>query len=109
LSTERVGRHKSGTGRPKSPREIAGALQDLLREIGIEKPMNQYAALTNWDDVVGEQIAKVTRPDRVDNGILIIKVATAPWRAELTLQRTEILRKVAARIGKGVIKDIRFR
>lgn len=79
-----------------------------MRDLGIEKPLHEYGALTSWDEIVGEQIAKISRAERIDNGVLIIKVSSAPWRSELSLRKTEILRKVAARVGNGVIREIRF-
>jgi predicted nucleic acid-binding Zn ribbon protein len=62
-----------------------------------------------WPDVVGPQIAAVTTAQRLEHGILFVGVTTAPWRTELTMRRTEIVRKVNAAVGSDVVKDIRFR
>ena len=103
----RAARHK--TRRSRSPRALDGALEELVRDLGIEKPLHEYAALTAWEEIVGEQIAKVAYADRIDNGVLIVKVVSAPWRSELSLRKSEILRRIADHIGNGVIRDIRFR
>jgi len=58
---------------------------------------------------VGDQIAKVTVAKRMENGVLFVEVANAPWRAELTMRRGEIARKINAAVGKNVVKEIRFR
>ena len=105
----RAGRRKKGIFRAGGPRPLAAALEDLVRELGIDKPMHEYAAVTSWEEVVGEQIARIAHAERVDNGVLIVRVASAPWRSELSLRKAEILRKVADRIGQGVVKEIRFR
>jgi predicted nucleic acid-binding Zn ribbon protein len=59
--------------------------------------------------VVGEQVAKVTIPQRVDNGVLMVSVSTAPWRAELTMRRREILDKIRRTCPDAGVTDIRFR
>lgn len=77
--------------------------------LGIDGALRKYRVITEWDDVVGEQIARVARPQRIENGVLFVSVSSAPWRAELTLKRTEIIQKLNEAAGSGVVKDIRFR
>jgi len=81
----------------------------LVRELGIAPKMAQYDVITVWAEVVGPQIARVSVPQRVENGVLFVTVATAPWRAELSMKRLELLEKLNARIGTKVLNDIRFR
>lgn len=85
------------------------AIKDLVRRLGIETKIAEYDVVTGWGDVVGEQIARVTVPQRIEKGVLIVHVTNAPWRAELTLRRREILERVNERAGKRMLSDIRFR
>jgi predicted nucleic acid-binding Zn ribbon protein len=82
---------------------------DLIRELGIGETLSEYGVITRWSDVVGERIAAVTRPERFEKGILFVAVSSAPWRAELTLRRQEILDKINAAAGGTVVREIRFR
>lgn len=91
------------------PEEIGVALQELVGSIGIGKTLRQYEVVTSWPALVGEQIAKVSTAKRMENGVLFVEVANAPWRAELTMRRGEIARKINAALGKNVVKEIRFR
>ena len=109
LSMARVGRHRRGAARTRAPRPLAAALEDLVRDLGIERPMHEYAAVTSWNEVVGEQISKIARAERVDKGVLVVRVSSAPWRSELSLRKAEILRKLSERVGQGIIREIRFR
>jgi predicted nucleic acid-binding Zn ribbon protein len=36
-------------------------------------------------------------------------VTTAPWRAELSMKRLELIEKMNTRVGTRVVNDIRFR
>ena len=109
MKTAGAGRHRAGSRRGRAPQLIGGALEQLAKDLGIAKPLSQYAVLTSWAEIVGQQIAKVTTAERIEDGILIVRVSTAPWRAELSLRKSEILEKVAARVGKAVVREIRFR
>ncbi len=82
---------------------------DLIRELGIGKTLSEYGVITRWSDVVGDRIAAVTRPERFEKGVLFVAVPSAPWRAELTLRRQEILDKINAAAGGTVVREIRFR
>jgi len=84
-------------------------MQDLLRSLGVEKRLAAYDVMALWPDVVGAQIARVTAPQRVERGVLYVDVASAPWRAELTMKRQELIDKLNAHAGARIILDIRFR
>jgi len=88
---------------------VGAAIQELAKHLGMEKNLEEYQVITSWQDIVGEQIAKVTQAQRMENGVLFIGVSTAPWRAELSMKRMEIMQKINSLLGKSVVKEIRFR
>ena len=107
MKTGRAGRTRSsGKSQPKA---VGTAIRDLARHLGLEKNLEDYQVITSWADVVGEQIARVTQAQRMENGVLFVGVSTAPWRAELSMKRVEIMQKINAMLGKNVVKEIRFR
>jgi predicted nucleic acid-binding Zn ribbon protein len=93
----------------KAPQPIGIALQQLTHHLGIAKTLRQYDVLASWESIVGQRIARVTEAQRMDNGILYVGVTTAPWRAELSMMRRDIVKKINSRIGTKIVKDIRFR
>jgi predicted nucleic acid-binding Zn ribbon protein len=97
------------SGRAKKPVPIGAALKDLTRRLGISRTLTEYSVITSWKELVGEKIARVALPQRIEKGILFVSVASAPWRAELTMRRREILEMINAKTGTKVLKDIRFR
>ena len=107
MKTGRAGRTKpSGKNQP---RPMGAAIRDLAKHLGLEKNLEDYQVVTSWAEIVGEQIAKVTQAQRMENGVLFVGVSTAPWRAELSMKRMEIMQKINALFGKNVVKEIRFR
>ena len=84
------------------------AIDSMLRKLGIDNAIAQNNALNIWNEIVGETVAKNTEPDRVEHGVIIIKVSSPTWRQELYFQKKEIIQKINNKIGKSVIRDIRF-
>lgn len=107
MKTERAGR--TGSRGKNQPKAVGAALQDLVRHLGLERNLEDYQVITFWPEMVGEQIARVTEAQRMENGVLFVSVSTAPWRAELSMKRMEIMKKINSMLGKNVVKEIRFR
>lgn len=83
-------------------------LDSLLHRYGIDNAIAQNNALNIWNDVVGEKVAKNTTPEKVEHGVVIVKVSSPAWRQELYFQKKDIINKINSVIGKKVIRDIRF-
>jgi predicted nucleic acid-binding Zn ribbon protein len=96
-------------GKGKSPVHVGVALASVTRSLGIDRRLSEYQVITAWEAIVGEQIAKVTRPERIERGVLFVAVSSAPWRAELTMRRRELLEAVNKKAGRRLVKEIRFR
>ena len=86
--------------------QLGHILQAYVRDLGIEKPLKRYDAMTIWPEVVGEKIAKVTHPLRFDNGKLFVQVKTPSWRNELVFHKAHILEELNKQIGEPVVDDI---
>ncbi|HXG00472.1 MAG TPA: DUF721 domain-containing protein [Bacteroidota bacterium] len=102
-------RTRTAEGASRQPEPFAHALDLLVRRLGITKKMKEFSVVTAWPKIVGEQISKVTEAERIENGILFVRAATAPWRTELTMRREEIRKLVNAAAGSEIVKEIRFR
>ncbi len=88
---------------------LSDALKMLVQSLGIEKQIEQYKIFDVWNEVVGQQVAKVAQPERLQNGVLIVNVNNAPWRTELTFRKKEILEKIHEQTKSKSITDIKFR
>ena len=109
-STKRFSRPRQSEKKTKKqPELMAIALDKFVHQLGIAKKMRQVSIITSWSEIVGQQIAKVTEAERIENGILFVKTKSAAWRNELTMRRLEIMEKVNSSAGSKVVKEIRFR
>jgi len=92
----------------RAPQELGNSLTMLLKRMGIERKVKEYQAFTEWPEIVGEKISKVTKPEKIAEDVLFVKVKNSAWRNELIFMKTEILKKIDQAIGSGIIKDIKF-
>lgn len=77
---------------------LGDALDAYLRRTGLKRRLDQATIVDDWPDLVGPQIAAVTRAEGVsEDGVLFVVAVTAPWMQELQMQSPAILRRLAER------------
>jgi predicted nucleic acid-binding Zn ribbon protein len=90
------------------PEPLGKALEEWLARSGLRKRLDVSQVVDRWPDVVGPQVAQVTRAEAVNaEGTLWVRVATSAWASELSLMAPRIL----ARLNQGRtghIKEIRW-
>ena len=91
------------------PTSLQHVIKETLKEFGLDKKARSYSVITGWAEVVGEQIARETIAEKLDRGVLTVRVASPVWRYELTMQKQTILQKIEAAFGPGVVRDIVWR
>ncbi|MBI3788312.1 MAG: DUF721 domain-containing protein [Ignavibacteriales bacterium] len=87
---------------------LGEAIEELVQSLGIKKKLHEYEAVLQWEQIVGEQIAKVATATRIIKGVLFVKVKTSTWRNELTIRKPEIMKKINTTIGEEIVNDIKF-
>ena len=85
---------------------IGNVLNKFLEELGIERSIKGYQALSMWSEVVGKRIAGVTHPVRIVDQKIFVEVETDSWRNELFYHKSDIMAKINEKLGSKVIKDI---
>ena len=86
--------------------KLNSVMHSALKEFGLDKKAKSYAVITNWQDIVGEKVASVTTPEKLDKGVLSVKVANPVWKYELTMRKAEIIAKIAKEHGPYEVRDI---
>ena len=89
-------------------KQLKKAIEEAISGAGIKTALDQEAAVTFWNNIVGETVSSVTEAERVESGTLVVRVETSVWRQELHMQKREIIKKLNKKIGTNAIKEIRF-
>ena len=79
-----------------------------MDNLGIGRKIREYDAVVKWNEVVGEQIARVTEAVKIERGVLVVRVQNGPWRNELNLRKNDVIEKINTSLGEKLVKEIRF-
>jgi len=92
------------------PQPISELIPHVVAKLGLSQRLKESQILNNWSELVGEVVAKHSRPMTLDKGYLTVNVDSSPWLNELQrYSKGMILDKLKQKLGKKIIKDIRFR
>lgn len=100
-----------GRGKRGGVRALGPLVEDGLAGLGIARKIREHTAPLVWAEVVGPQVAGATEVLGVERGVLRVATKSAVWSNELTFYKTDILRRLNARLGSArepVITDILF-
>ncbi len=84
-------------------------LGDSVKQAGGMRRVDEQACLDLWPEVVGEGISEATRADRLRDGILFVVTRSSVWTQELSFFREEAVRSLNERLGRPLVRDIRFK
>jgi len=104
-------RHQLDQSRPdvffKDASPIGEMIPRLMKKIGLEDEQWLETLSMEWARLVGEAVARHTRPGRFKKRELTVFVDSSVWLNELSRYgRKEMLAKLRERFGKGKITSI---
>ncbi|MEW6442869.1 MAG: DUF721 domain-containing protein [bacterium] len=93
------------------PLHIGAILEDLMRDPLMQERSRAFEALALWEEVAGREIAKHCRAAAIqsDRGTMIVDVEHAVWMHQLQMQEEALRDLLNERIGRKLIRKIRFR
>ena len=80
----------------------------IIRQNGLETPLLQKRLIEAWDGVVGELIAKYTTEKYIRNQDLCVHIENPALRSEVSMMKTELIRKLNNAVGGQIIREIRL-
>ena len=79
-----------------------------LRAQGLETPLLQKRLIDSWAEVAGQIVTNYTEGLFIKNQTLFVHLTNPALRSDLQMMRSELIRKLNAKVGSQVIADIRF-
>ena len=92
----------------RQPQSLSDVLQRLLREQGLEMPLREKRLIDAWDEVVGPTVARYTGEKFIKNQTLHVKIVNPALRQDLSMMRSQLVKRLNAEIGAMVIADVRI-
>ena len=92
----------------RNVQSVKDLILQAIREQGLETPLLQKRLVESWPQVAGPLIASYTLNTYIYNQTLFVRMSNPSLRADLSMMRQELVRKLNAAVGEQVITDIRF-
>lgn len=89
-------------------KNLSDVLNLCLRQNGLETPLLQHRLIDAWDDVVGETVRMYTAEKFIRNQTLFVKITNPALRGDLSMMKTQLVRRLNSFVGSMVIADIRI-
>ena len=95
--------------RRRTPTRVDSILSLALKRYGLEDKIHRYRFVSHWKEIVGEELAKRSRPDRIRGRILIVAVRNSAWAQEMSFLKKTILMRLNRFLDSDLaIEDVKF-
>ncbi|HEX5997581.1 MAG TPA: DciA family protein, partial [Jiangellales bacterium] len=91
---------------PRDPQPIGSVLDRLIKARGWQRPAAEATVFGAWERVVGPDVAKHSRPVKLQDGELTVEAESTAWATQLRLLAASLLRRIAAEVGHNVVRKL---
>ena len=92
----------------RSVQNVRDLILRNLRSQGLETPLLQKRLVDAWPTVMGDMVAGYTQEVYIRNQTLWVHLTSPALRADLSMMKQDIVKKLNAAVDSQVIVDIRF-
>jgi hypothetical protein len=93
----------------KRPEELPDLIQQVLRRAEGSYRDRSHLVWDVWEDAVGPELARRSRPQALRAGRLTVAVANAAWMQQLSFLRESIRDAVNRALGQPLVREVRLR
>ena len=91
------------------PERIRAALHEVLRKVGTGRRGVPAEVVRAWMGAVGPTVARVTRPERLERGVLTVLAKNSVWVSELLMLQDRLLAVLRDSLHEPLVTALRFR
>lgn len=91
------------------PSQVGELLEGLLAALGVARPVDTAELIERWDSLAGEPFAGRSHPVHLQDGELVVEVADGATATLLRYHETDLIVRLAAELGQGLVSSIRTR
>ena len=102
-------RRWSGAGPDsRDPQPFGRLVGSLARDRGWEPQIAEGTLFGQWLQIVGPDIAAHAQPEALRDTVLHVQAESTAWATQLRYVQRQILAKIAAAVGDGVVTSLRI-
>ncbi|MFD9891505.1 DciA family protein [Amycolatopsis sp. NPDC059027] len=102
-------RRWSGPGADaRDPQPLGRLASRLVADSGWAERLSSARVFGQWARLVGENVAEHAQPVSLKDGELTVQASSTAWAMQLRTLQRQLLAKIAAGVGNGVVKRMRI-
>lgn len=94
---------------PADPQPVGALVRDLRNERGWDLDLAVGSIVSRWADLVGPEVADHCRPERFEDGELLLVAESSAWATQLRLLSGTVRHRLDEALGPGVVRRIQVR
>jgi len=94
---------------PADPEALGETLGRLLAERGWDVPVAVVGVTERWAEIAGTELAAHCRPERFDDGVLMLVAESTAWATQVRLLVAQLHGRLDEVVGRGVVTRIEVR
>lgn len=92
----------------KQVQSLDEVLNRFLREGGLETPLLQKRVIDAWGDITGTMVERYTCEKFIKNQTLFVKINNPSLRQDLSMMRTQLVKRLNEAVGAFVIAEVKI-
>lgn len=92
----------------RDPQPLGKTVSRMARERGWNRRLANGHVFADWAALVGEEVAEHAQPVALKDGELTVRASSTAWATQLRMLQGQLLAKLAAGVGAGVVKRLRI-
>ena len=98
-----------GDAQRREPRRLGESLERLVKSFGAPSVSALEQIFGHWDDVVGVEVARHSRPVKLEGEKLTVEVNDGAWASQLRWMTAEVLEALDRQVGEGTVTALTVR
>jgi len=93
----------------KKIENIGSIIDSVVARMDINTKLKISGIFNHWEEIVGKEIAKRSRPDKLVHKILYISVSNSTWANELSLMSEKLIKNINSFADEEIVGSLRFK
>jgi predicted nucleic acid-binding Zn ribbon protein len=91
----------------RDPQPLGRLVSKMATDRGWTEKLNGGEVFARWSALVGADVAEHSQPISLTDGELTVQADSTAWATQLRLLQRQLLAKIAAGVGNGVVKRLK--
>ncbi len=93
-------------GRNSNEQSLGDAIQHFINKMGLRPKMIEAEIIANWEEIVGDMIAKHTLDLSLNKKKLTLRFDNAALKQEMSYAKSNLIENINKRFGREIINQV---